>query len=127
MADRRQSGNLIVDRRRASRLPLRFELEYSFAGASFEATARNLTIHGIFVETEEPYPKSGSVELSLKLPDDDGASAKVMGNVTRAARRRDEVAGFAADFIALDDDTARRIGSILKRAGLAARSDAVPE
>ena len=128
MADRRQqSGSIIVDRRRASRVPLRFDVEYFFTGANFEATARNLTIHGIFVETEEAFPRSGTLELFLHLPDDDGAPAKVMSNVTRPARRRDEVAGFAADFVDLDDDTDRRIRSILEASGLAARSPRVLE
>jgi len=117
LIDRRASGEIIVDRRRASRTPLRFEVVCAHEGASFDATARNLTCYGVFVETEERVPADAPLELTLYLPDDETAPAKVMARVTRPAQRANEVPGFAADFEGVDETTALRIAVLLKPGG----------
>ena len=116
MNERRTHGEIILDRRQASRLPIRFDVECVLGGASFEATARNLSAYGIFVETEEDVPCGASPELALHLPGDEGAPAKLTARVRRLARRRDESPGFGADFVELDEDTARRLRAVLKLA-----------
>ena len=112
MRERRASGAIILDRRRASRMPMRFDVTYSHGSDTFSATARNLTTYGIFVETEESVPTGASIELVLHLPDDGGGPAKVMSQVTRPARRRDEVPGFAAEFTGLGEATKSRIAAL---------------
>jgi hypothetical protein len=114
VSERRARGDIILDRRQASRTPIRFDVQCALGGTSFEATCRNLTLHGIFVETEEAVPCGASLELALLLPDDEGAPAKVTVEVRRPARRRGEPLGFGADFVALDDHTARRIRAVLE-------------
>ncbi len=126
MSDRRARGGIILDRRRASRTPIHFDVQCALGDASFEATARNLTPYGVFVETEEAVPCGASLELALHLPDDEGASAKATVEVRRPARRRDEPPGFGADFVALDDDTARRIAAVLEAGRPAASREAEP-
>ena len=128
MTDRRARGDIslgtILNKRRAPRTLVRFDVQCVLGGASFEATARNLTPYGVFVETEETVPHGVSLELALHLPNDEGAPAKATVEVRRPARRRDERPGFGADFVALDDDTARRIAAVLEAARLAAPREA---
>ncbi len=126
MSDRRARGEIMLHRRRASRTPIRFDVQCALGDASFEATARNRTPYGIFVETEEAVSRGASLELALHLPDDEGAPAKVTVEVRRLARRRDETPGFGADFVALDDDTARRIAAAVEAARPAASREAEP-
>lgn len=127
MSDRQASGAIILDRRQTSRRPIRFDVQCALGDASFEATARNLSLYGIFVETEEAAPSGASLELVLHLPDDEGAPAKVTAEVRRPAQRRDEPPGFGADFVTLDDDTARRIAEVLEAGSPAASHEAEPQ
>ncbi len=114
MDERRTTGAIILDRRRASRIPVRCDVRCVHGGASFSATARNLNRYGVFVETEERVEEQAPVEISLYLPDGEAAPAKVMAQVARLARRRDEAPGFGANFESVDDATVARIEAAVK-------------
>ena len=113
MSNHEAQGEIILDRRRAARTSIRFDVQCTLGDASFEATARNLSFFGVFVESEEAVPCGASLELVLHLPDDEGAPAKATAEVQSPAGP-DEPPGFGAEFVALDDDTKRRIGAVLE-------------
>lgn len=112
MSDRRDRGDVLLDQRRTSRLPLRFDVRCALEHASFGGTARTLTLHGIFVETDEAVPSGTSLEPALYLPDGEGAPAKVGAEVRRPARRRDDPPELWAD-VRLDEHVEDRIGAVL--------------
>ena len=118
MRDRREKGEIILDRRRASRIPVRFSVSGSAESFEFSAMAVNLTLKGVFVESEEPVGTLGTaLELELQLPDQQ-AAAKVHGEIVRVARLSDEVVGFGVEFDPVDDATHDRISAVC---GIAAK------
>ncbi len=108
MGDRRRSGEIVLQRRRAPRAPLRSLVTCLIGGESFIAMTTDLSAAGCFVETETPVPESAVGELTLHLSDDP-EPAKASGRVVRAHRRQDERLGFAVEFDSIDDATCSRI------------------
>lgn len=123
MRDRRDPGDIILDRRRTSRMPLHFDVTCTFDRGGFSATANDLTLHGLFIESETLVSAGVAIELTLHLPDQ-REPAKVAATVTRCARRSDDTPGFAVDFEPLDEDTRARISSLCEGVakGFATRS-----
>ena len=106
---------LIADRRRAPRIQIHFDVTCSVGGLQFEAVAENFTVHGLFVQSEEPIPVDAPIELVLHLPDQ-REPAKLTGTVKRNARRTNETNGFGVAFDAVDDATRRRFFKVCQTA-----------
>jgi hypothetical protein len=116
MRERRKSGEIVLQRRRALRAPLRTEVTCLFGGGvTLSAATANLTSTGCFVETETPVPDSAVVDLTFHLPDDP-EPAKASGYVVRVQRRQDDGPGFAVEFNCIDDATCSRIDDLVERA-----------
>jgi hypothetical protein len=115
MRERRSSGDFVLDRRRASRWPLRIEVSWSFAGAEGTGTTENLTVHGFFLCTDRSAPLDAEVELALDLLDR-GGPAKTTGRVVRVARRKEDTPGFAVEFEHLDQSLQERIAALVEQA-----------
>ena len=115
MRERRGSGEIVLQRRRAMRLPLRTEVTCLFGGVVLSAATANLTSTGCFVETETPVPDSAVVDVTLHLPDDP-EPAKASGHVVRVQRRQGDRPGFAVEFTCIDDATCSRIDDLIERA-----------
>ena len=108
MRDRRSTGHVETERRGAERAPVRAEVEFLLGGVTYVATAENLSVKGAFVATELGVFHGLSVDVSLTLGDDTDP-IKLVGNVVRFARRRDERPGFAIEFESMDGATRARI------------------
>jgi hypothetical protein len=115
MRERRKSGEIVLQRRRALRLPLRTEVTCLFGDVTLSAATANLTSTGCFIETETPVPDNAVVDLTLHLSDDP-EPAKVSGHVVRVQRRQDDRPGFAVEFNCIDDATCSRIDDLVERA-----------
>ena len=124
MRERRRSGEIVRERRRIQRAPLRTEVTCLFGGESLFAITTNLSATGCFVETGTPVPLLAAVDLILHLSDD-LEPAKVGGHVVR--RRQDDTLGFAVDFDCIDDATCSRIDSLVERATASAGSTKTTE
>ena len=122
MRERRRSGEIALERRRAPRAPLRTEVTCVFGGVPLFAITTNLSAAGCFVETKTPAPEHAAVDLTLHLSDGP-EPAKVGGHVVRVARRQDDTLGFAVDFDCIDDATCSRIDSLVERATASRESD----
>ncbi len=112
MRERRTSGELVLERRRTLRLPLRVDVTCCIAGAYFTGTTANLTEHGLSFETETSVPLDAEVEVVIELPDD-GKPVKASGRVARLAARKDDTRGFAVEFESLDEAARARIAALV--------------
>ncbi len=115
MRERRGAGEIVLQRRRAQRAPLRTEVTCLFGDLTVSASTANLTSTGCFIETESPVPDSALVDLALHLSDDP-EPVKVSGQVVRVERRQDDSPGFAVEFNSVDDATCSRIDDLVERA-----------
>jgi len=113
LQERRTAGEAQLERRETPRLPLRVDVNCNAAGASFSGTTANLTVKGLFVETDAILPLGAEVELHLELPGD-GEPLKASGRVVRAAQRASDIPGLAIEFPGLDDSARTRIEELVK-------------
>jgi hypothetical protein len=113
MRDRRKARDVDADRRNASRVPYRCEVDFLVSGVNYTAMAEDLSLRGVFVAAEVFVPDGLTADLSLFL---EGASdpIKIVGSVVRVARRRDERPGFAVEFGSLDEATLERIRTAIR-------------
>ncbi len=114
MRERRDSGEIVLQRRRAQRAPFRAEVTCLFGDEILSASTANLTSTGCFVETETPVPYNAVVDLTLHLSDD-SEPVKISGHVVRVERRQDDSPGFAVEFNCIDDATCSRIDDLVER------------
>ena len=108
MREHRKSGEIVVERRRTTRAPIRVGLTCSIAGACFTGTTVNLTVHGLFLETEIPVPPDAEVNVVIELPGDE-KPVQVSGHVARVARGKNDPPGFAIEFDDLEEPARARI------------------
>ncbi len=115
MRERRTSGELVLERRRTLRLPLRVDVTCCIAGAYFTGTTENLTVYGLSFETETSVPLDAEVDVVIEPPDD-GKPIKAFGRVARLAAREADTRGFAVEFESLDEAARARISALLDEA-----------
>lgn len=113
MRDRRSKREVESDRRAASRIPIRCEVDFLVDGVTYSANAENLSVDGVFVATELEVFDGLEAHVSLYL-NDEPDPIKIVGSVVRLARRRDERPGFAVEFGSTDDATRERIQSAIE-------------
>jgi len=113
MRERRTSGEILLERRGTPRLPLRVDVTCTVAGACFSGGTTNLTVAGLFLETDTPVSPGAEVELTLELPGD-GEPLKASGRVVRREQRVGDTPGFAVEFLSLDDSACTRIEALVK-------------
>ena len=112
MRERRTPGEFVLDRQRTPRVPLRVDVACNIAGAGFSGTTENLTVHGLFLETETPVPHDAEVEVVFELPGGE-EPVKASAHVVRLARREDDTPGFAVEFESLDEPAHARIAALV--------------
>ena len=115
MRERRTSGEIVLERRRTLRVPLRVDVTCYIAGACFTGTTANVTVHGLSLETETPLPPDSEVEVVIELPDDE-KPVKVSGRVVRLAQRKEDSPGFAVEFDNLEEPARARIEALVDEA-----------
>ena len=112
MRERRAPGEFVLDRRRIPRVPLRVDVACSSDGACFSGTTQNLTVHGLFLETETPVPPDTEVEVVVELPGDE-EPVKASGRVVRLAQRKNDTPVFAVEFESLAEPARARIAALV--------------
>ncbi len=112
MRERRTSGEIVLERRRTPRVPLRFGVTCYIAGACFTGTTTDLTVHGLSLETETPVSLDAEVEVVIELPGDE-KPVKVSGRVARLAQRKDDSPGFAVELDNLEESARARIAALV--------------
>ena len=115
MRERRTSGEFVIDRRRVPRVPLHVDVTCSHDGACCSGTTQNLTVHGLFLETETQVLPDTEVEVVLELPGDE-EPIKASGRVVRLARRKNDTPGFAVEFESLAEPARARIAALVEEA-----------
>jgi uncharacterized protein (TIGR02266 family) len=112
MRERRESGEIVMERRRTTRVPIRVGVTCSIAGARFTGTTVNLTVYGLSLATDIPVPPDAEVEVVIELPDGE-KPVQVSGRVARLARRKNDPPGFAIEFEDLQESARARIAAIV--------------
>ena len=113
MQERRATRDVDTDRRTASRIPVRCDVEFLVGGVTYCATAEDLSVKGVFVATEVDVFDGLPADVSLYL-DNESEPIKIVGTIARLARRRDERPGFAVEFGSIDEATQARIRSAVQ-------------
>ncbi len=57
------------ERRRDRRVPVQIQIQYRSADGFFQDYIRNLSLGGIFIETEKPLPKNTKLKVEFCLPE----------------------------------------------------------
>ncbi len=57
------------ERRRQRRVPVQIQIQYKSADGFFQDYIRNLSLGGIFIETEKPLPKNTKLRVEFCLPE----------------------------------------------------------
>src|SRR5215475_4173806 len=83
-------------------------------GAAFEARSVNLSVGGVYVESERVLDPGAQVEMKVNLRDG-GSPLEARGEVVWVKSQEDESAkaGMALRFLALDEMSARRIARLV--------------
>ncbi len=58
-----------TERRRSPRIPIRIQIEYETPEGFFQDYMRNLSLGGIFIETQRPLPVHTRLKVQFRLPD----------------------------------------------------------
>lgn len=102
-------GEIIPDRRRASRIRYEAKAIFAFAGKTYAAITQDLTPEGVFICSNLGAPVDTPVELTLDLHDGE-EPIDVRGRVVRVASG--PPLGFAVEFHNIEADQASRIRNI---------------
>ena len=108
MGSPKSSGEIILDRRRASRNPFEAKATITLADAAYSVLTRDLTPKSAWIVTDLLLPESTPVELTLEIGDGLD-SIDVIGRVVRVASEAEGAAGFAVEFDAIEVIDAERI------------------
>ena len=112
MRERRTSGELVLERRRSPRVPLRVDVTCYIGGACFTGSTANLTVYGLSLETETPVPADAEVKVVIEMPGDE-KPLEVSGRVASLARRKDDSPGFGVEFDDLEEPARARIAALV--------------
>jgi len=112
MRERRTSGELVLERRRSPRVPLRVDVTCYIGGACFTGSTANLTVYGLSLETEMPVPPDAEVKVVIEMPGDE-KPLEVSGRVASLARRKDDSPGFGVEFDDLEEPARARIAALV--------------
>jgi len=94
------------EKRRHARFPVKIRIRYRTTGGFFQDYAQNLSIGGIFIETDDPLPMGTRLSLEFCLPDLDSAIRTDGVVVHRIPGRRaggSTEGGMGIQFSELDD------------------------
>lgn len=112
------------ERRRSRRVPVQIQIQYRTADGFFQDYIRNLSLGGIFIQTEEPLPTKTRLQVEFCLPDmSDPITAE--GVVVHAFRGRpskeSSLNGMGIRFAELNPSSKKRLEFYLQsQAGAAA-------
>jgi len=113
------SKDLGSERRKAPRVAVELVIQYSNVESFCQDYARNLSLGGIFIETESPLHVGCPLQLSFALPGYDGiiqSEARVVRSVTQEeAVRQGERPGMAVQFEDLPEETKAIIDTLVRR------------
>ncbi len=79
--------------------------------------SRNISPHGLFVQTSLPLPVGEQIRIRLSLPDGDAPFALDGVVVWTSDRRSSENPGMGVEFLDFDDDTRNRVEELIRAAG----------
>ncbi len=108
MGETSPSGEIIVDRRSAPRIPFEAKVTLPLAGELFAAVAQNLSPQGAFLASDLPASELDSVILALEIRDG-RAPIQLTGRVVRIVEECESTRGFAAEFDGVEDSDTQRI------------------
>ena len=96
MGEKSSSGEIIPDRRQASRIHFEAKATVSFDGVVYAAVTRDLTPQGALLVADLPASSSTAVELTLDVHDG-LAPIEVTGRVVRVASNPESPRGLAVE------------------------------
>jgi len=97
--------------RRQPRVECDADLSLAVSGASLEAKVSDISVGGLYVATDAPLPREGSLEMAFSLPGDEAKTIEVTGRVAwenspGQCSKPHYPAGFGVEFTDLDPDAA---------------------
>ncbi len=109
-----------MDKREAPRISFSTMVNIKFESLEEFASlcSQNISVKGIFLETEEPLSVGSSISLEFTVAGDDSPLIKVEGKVTRTVEPNPEVPsvipGMGIEFLNLDLESEFIIQSLIK-------------
>ncbi len=109
-----------MDKREAPRISLSTMVSIKFESLEEFSSlcSKNISIKGIFLETEDPLPVGSSVSLEFTVSGDDSPLIKVEGKVTRTVEPNPDEAsatpGMGIEFLTLDQESEFIIKSLIE-------------
>ncbi len=108
------------ERRRARRVPVQIQIRYKTADGFFQDYIRNLSLGGIFIETEKPLPMNTKLKVEFRLPEMRApitASGMVVHTLHVGPTKKSSVAGMGIRFSALEPSSRQMLESYLRTRG----------
>lgn len=96
------------EQRRAWRSPLLLDVTFAGAGARNETRISDISVTGVYIETNSPAPVGSNLNLTFTLPD--GHLIDTEGVVVHSQPQ----AGMGVEFTGLKRDDARRIRQFIR-------------
>jgi uncharacterized protein (TIGR02266 family) len=105
------------EQRREPRIVAEFKVDYRAMGRFITDYSRNISPHGLFVQTSLPLAVGEQLRIRLTLPD--GEAPFALDGVVKwvAERRKGQVPGMGVEFLDFDDATRRKVESLIRSAG----------
>jgi type IV pilus assembly protein PilZ len=105
------------ERRRERRVPVQIQIQYKTADGFFQDYIRNLSLGGIFIETEKPLPMNTKLRVEFCLPameDPITADGIVVHTLRVGQTSKPTVSGMGIRFSDLETTSKQIIESYLK-------------
>lgn len=110
------------ERRRSRRVPVQIQIQYQTADGFFQDYIRNLSLGGIFIETEKPLPTNTKLKVEFRLPemnDPITADGVVVHTLGRRQNAQPAPSGMGIRFSELNSASRKRLESYLQVQGTA--------
>ncbi len=105
------------ERRRTRRVPVQIQIRYKTADGFFQDYIRNLSLGGIFIETEKPLPMNTKLKVEFRLPELRSpitASGMVVHTLRVGQAKKSSVSGMGIRFADLEPSSKQMLESYLR-------------
>jgi len=110
------------EKRKEPRVPVRIRIQYETADRFFEDYIRNLSLGGIFIETEKPLPVDTKLKIQLSLPEMEEpliVDGVVVHTLHVGQHTEPPESGMGIRFSALDNESKQVLDGYLQKHSLA--------
>jgi uncharacterized protein (TIGR02266 family) len=108
------------ERRRERRVPVQIQIQYESADGFFQDYIRNLSLGGIFIETEKPLPENTRLKVEFCLPEmadpitADGIVVHTLRVGQKKQKKDNSVSGMGIRFSDLESSSKQVLESYLQ-------------